>query len=141
MDAREIVADLRRRGMQLWTEGDDVLIDPDELTEADAATIMTHKPAILALLHAESASGATTAPRGQFTWTPHDVEVLLTAVFDRCGFWREQAARAARPRIEALMKEVEPVIAERLEAKDYDAVLEALLCLQRRIGDLINGAN
>ena len=141
MEIFEILTNLRRRGMRIWTEEEDIVVEPDTLTEADVTAIMAHKPAILALLHAESASGATTAPRGQFTWTPHDVEVLLTAVFDRCGFWREQAARAARPRIEALMKEVEPVIAERLEAKDYDAVLEALLCLQRRIGDLINGAN
>ena len=39
------------------------------------------------------------------------------------------------------MKEVEPVIAERLEAKDYDEVRNVLLDLPRRIGDLINGAN
>jgi len=140
MEIFEILTNLRRRGMRIWTEEEDIVVEPDTLTEADVTAIMAHKPAILALLHAESASGATTAPRG-FTWTPHDVETLLTTVFDRCDFWREQAARAARPRIEALMKEVEPVIAERLERKDYDAAREALICLQRRIGDLINGAN
>jgi hypothetical protein len=57
MKAPDIVMNLRCRGLQIRTEDGYVMVDPDVLTDAEVATIVANKPAIIAYLLAEADHG------------------------------------------------------------------------------------
>jgi hypothetical protein len=144
MDVVEIVMDLRRRGMRLWSENGHVIVEPDALTETDVTTILAHKPAILALLRTEvPARAADTAPgptrAGQFAWTPEAAAMMLATVLERIGYWREAAPLEVRPRLEEVMRAYESTLAESLDSRDYNALRLAAIEMQRQIGDVISG--
>jgi hypothetical protein len=58
----------------------------------------------------------------------------------RIEFWHEQAGPELRLRIETLVKEARPGINERIERRDFDALRNGLIDLQRQIGDEIDRA-
>jgi hypothetical protein len=125
--------------MGLWVEDGRVIVEPDDgLTEADVAALAAHKPAIVEFLTAEAAVKQPTYPY-RFVWTPQAATAMLATVLDRCAHWRETAGPRVRPRIEALMKESEPVVAGLLDEGDFDSLRHCLIDLQRNIGDAISG--
>ena len=60
MTGAELLADLRARGLRLWSRGGALYVAPRAvLVEADRAAITGHKSALVALLEAEAADPTT----------------------------------------------------------------------------------
>ena len=78
--AEKLVANLRARGIRIWFEGDLVSVEPcDQLTIAEEQAIPTLKPAILALLRAESARRAV-VPNSRAPLITDDVRAKIAAI-------------------------------------------------------------
>jgi hypothetical protein len=79
-------------------------------------------------------------PRSQPDQTLQDLENLLHNVRARIEYWHEKADPELRLPIETLVKEAQPRIVEWMEHRDFDALRDGLLDLQRRLGDEIDRA-
>jgi hypothetical protein len=79
----------------------------------------------------------TKAARSQSDRTPQYFETLIAAVLDRCAYWCEHASPQVRLRLDTLIREAKPAIAEHRAQQNIDALRDCLIDLQRRIGDAL----